>query len=390
MGVGLILVNNHPGVNAYAQLCNFVADHIYLNQDKIRPWHRTCLQRSKSLKPETPLAAMIDDLNKQFSLLRTSHLSIYDAPSARKVWAGQSQETGLEAQYVEGELVVLKVHRNSPAEKSGLRMGDIIYRINNELGTPTLAESSSGVFMIRRQSRITEHRIEAQELKLDEEPELVRLSSKTAVLKVPSFRAEFFEKEKWLTQVRALKKYEKIILDFRGNLGGNFVAGLRFLSPFMCSPQDIGYLWKPRSRQKSEMNLIDDLNDEHQIQILDQSFLVKLWTFEGYDCLTASVAVLVDSRTASTAEMVAQALKDYLGAKILGSASAGQLLVGVWYPVPGLGEGVRISIPEAVYQTRRGHKIEGPGVQVDRVLYYHLQELENGEDSWIKQTIQLF
>ncbi|RYD69416.1 MAG: hypothetical protein EOP84_28510 [Verrucomicrobiaceae bacterium] len=106
---------------------------------------------------------------------------------------------------------------------------------------------------------------------------------------------------------------------------------------------------------------------------------------KGLPCLLKS-----SSSTASTAEMVAQAMHDYVGAKIFGSASAGQLLVGVWYPVPELGTGVKISVPEAVYQTRRGHKIEGPGVQIDKVLYYHLEELQNGEDSWIKAAIGMF
>jgi carboxyl-terminal processing protease len=390
LALGVMVVKKNPTVNAYAQICYFVSEHIYLSHDEVKSWTRSCLQRAKLVKKETTVGTVIQDLNSQFSNLNTSHLSIYNAEESRKVWRGESKETGIESQFIDGELVIVRVHKDSPAEKAGLRMGDVIYRVNNELGDPSVVESSSGKYLIQRQKKITEYKIEAQEMFRDEVPELIPQSNQTVVFKVPSFRAEFFEKEKWRHQVAELKKYKKIIIDLRGNLGGNFVAGLRFLSPFMCSPQDIGYLWKPKSKLKKEMVLPDDLNDETQLEVLDQSFLVKLWTFEDYECLTATVAVLVDSGSASTAEMVAQALKDYIGAKIFGSASAGQLLVGVWYPVPELAEGVRISVPEAVYQTRRGHKIEGPGVQVDRVLYYHLNEMENGEDSWVKHAVQLF
>jgi carboxyl-terminal processing protease len=390
MGLGFAATKKTRSVNAYAQVCHFVTDHIYLGDEEMRIWNKSCLQRSGLVQKNTPVTDIIEDLNEQFAILHTSHLLIYNADESRKVWSGESQETGIEAQYVEGELVIFKVHRNSPAEFAGLRLGDVIYRINDDLGTPDMAEKTSGKYLIQRHKKITEYKIHAKSIQREEAPDVVRISDRTVTLKVPSFRAEFFESDSWRAQVAELKKYQKIIVDLRGNIGGNFVAGLRLLSPFMCGAQDIGYLWKPKSKLKKETMFPDDLNDQRQVDILDQAFLVRLLTFDDYDCLVAAVVVLVDSGSASTAEMVAQALKDYIGAKIFGTASAGQLLVGVWYPVPELAEGVKISIPEAVYQTRRGHKIEGPGVQVDKVLYYHLEELQNGEDSWLKHAVQLF
>jgi len=390
LGFGVWTVRKEKPANTYAHVCHFVAEHIYLKSESLRHWRQACLRRSELVTTETPVESVIQDLNDQFSALHTSHLVIYNAAESKRVWSGQTLETGIESQYVEGELVIFKVHRESPAEAAGLRMGDIIYQVNGTLGTPEMVEKTSGNYLIIRLGKITEYKITAKEIQLEEEPRVERVSARTARLIVPSFRAEYFKKENWHQQIAELKKYQKIIVDLRGNLGGNFVAGLRMLSPFMCGTQDIGYLWKPKSKLKKESTLPDDLNDEHQVEILDESFLVRLLTFDSYDCLTASVAVLVDSGSASTAEMVAQALKDYVGAKIFGSASAGQLLVGVWYPLPALSQGVKISVPEAVYQTRRGHKIEGPGVQVDKVLYYHLSELQNGEDSWVKSAVQLF
>jgi len=389
MALGVWVTRSKPA-NAYAQVCHFVSDHIYLNGETMRTWGQKCLKRAGLVQKDTKVGDIIEDLNNQFSALNTSHLLIYDAEASKRVWTGKSLETGIESQYVDGELVIFKVHRDSPAEAVGLRMGDVIYQVNGMLGTPDMAEKTSGQYLIVRNGTITEYKISAKEIKREEELRVERISERTARLIVPSFRAEYFEKENWRNLIHELKKYQKIIVDLRGNLGGNFVAGLRFLSPFMCGSQDIGYLWKPKSKLKKEAIFPDDLDDEHQVEILDESFLVRLLTFEDYDCLTASVAVLVDSGSASTAEMVAQALKDYIGAKIFGSASAGQLLVGVWYPLPALSQGVKISIPEAVYQTRRGHKIEGPGVQVDKELYYRLSELQNGEDSWVKSAVQLF
>lgn len=388
--LGFTLSRQGGSTNIYAKLCHFVDQHAYLADKEMRPWLQACLARASLVKSDTPADVIIKDLNAQFSFLKTSHLVLYNAEESQKIWSGENAETGIEAQYVEGELVIFRIHKNSPAESVGLRMGDVIYRINNLEASPEIAEKASGSFMIMRDKKLREYRFGAKKIMRDEEPILIRMSDKTAVFKVPSFRAEFFKKSHWQAQVQELKKYPKIIVDLRGNQGGNFIAGLRFLSSFMCSPQNIGYLFKPKSKLKTEMNLADDLDDENQIRVLDQNFLVNLWTFDEYDCLASSVSVLVDSFTASTAEMVAQAMRDYVGAKIFGTASSGQLLVGVWYPVPELGTGVKISVPEAVYQTRRGHKLEGPGVQIDKVLYYHLEEMQNGEDSWVKAAMRSF
>jgi carboxyl-terminal processing protease len=350
--VGISLSRQRGPAGIYEKLCLFVDQHIYLADREIKPWLQSCVLRSHQIPRNATATMIIEDLNQQFSSLKTSHLEMFSSEDSQKIWQGESAETGIDADYVEGELVIFQVQKNSAAEYAGLRMGDVIYRIDGEPGTPATAEKKSGSYFILRNKKITEYKIQAQQLKREEQPQLVKLSDHTVVLKVPSFRAEFFEKTTWQNQVQELKKYPKIIIDLRGNRGGNFVAGLRFLSAFMCSPQDIGYIWKPKSRLKTEVVLPDDLDDEKQIDILNQTFLMKLWTFEDYDCVASSIAVLVDSATASTAEMAAQALRDYVGAKVFGSASSGQLLVGVWYPVPELGPGVQISVPEAVILSR--------------------------------------
>ncbi|RYZ66409.1 MAG: PDZ domain-containing protein, partial [Proteobacteria bacterium] len=183
--------------NIYAKLCHFVDQHAYLPDKDMRPWLQKCLLRSKLVNAETTPDAIIQDLNQQFSSLKTSHLVLYNAKDSQKIWSGESAETGIDAQYVEGELVIFRVHKNSPAEKAGLRMGDVLYRINNEDASPDVAEKASGSFMILRDKKIREYRIEAKDMLRDEEPQLTRMSNKTVVFKVPSFRAEFFEKEKW-------------------------------------------------------------------------------------------------------------------------------------------------------------------------------------------------
>jgi len=189
---------------------------------------------------------------------------------------------------------------------------------------------------------------------------------------------------------RKLSTSQKIILDLRNNSGGNFVAGLRLASVFLCGEQAVGYLYKPRNEKRKISTLTDTLEDAMQIQILKKNDLVTLQTFADYPCLSQPMVVLVNEDTASTAEMVAQILKDYRGTKIVGLPTAGALLQGVWYDLPELGPGVSISIPEALYQTQRGHVIEGHGVsKVDKFVNERLSDFRKGQDSWVLQAIEV-
>lgn len=390
----------------YQNVCHFVDQKIYLSSVLVKVWKADCLKESKKLSAETPLEVVIQTFNRSFAMLNASHLSLYPPTEVQKIWKGEVKATGIESHYVGGELVISKVHPESPASRAGLKFGDVILKINGELGNPDQAETASGKYLILASSPAGGVHQRTVDLNLasfqkDEEVRLTRISEDTVVLRVPSFRAEYFERKEWLDKIQTLKKYSHLILDLRGNLGGNFVAGLRLLSPFLCKPTTVGSLLRPKWPAGTIARLPDQLEDAVQIKLVDENQRVELSTFKGYDCLSREtskplgtgkasvqirITVLVDSSTMSTSEMVAQALKEFKQARIVGSASAGKLLVGMWYAMPEIGEGVRMSIPEALYESHTGRALEGTGVEVDEVLYYHLHELQRGEDSWIRSV----
>lgn len=384
--VAYVASTHEPSVNPYLQICELVESRIYLDAAETASWSRTCRQRASLVTPETKAEAVVEDLRALFADLKVSHLEIYNAAEVRRVWEGRDENTGIDSEFVDGELVIFEVTAASPAAEAGLRRGDVIARIQGGHPAPVLAATVGGDFEIRRGKRTFTVLLEPRPIVFDESPR-VRREGDSAVLRVPSFRAEFFEREPWLRIVRELAGARRLVVDLRGNSGGNFVAGLRFLSPFMCGEQEVGYLLKPKTHRAEQEFLGDDLADAQQLLIMDRSDMVAMRTFDDYGCLTARVSVLIDSRTASTAEMAAQALRDYLDARVLGVSSSGRLLVGVWYDVPELGEGWKISIPEAVYQTRRGRRLEGGGVRVDRELYYELASMQAGRDSWVDSAV---
>lgn len=374
-------------VNPYPLVCNFVAEKIYLPDDKLSDWKKTCLRRSRLVTPYSSKKLIIQDLNNVFELLKVSHLEIYDAKEVQNIWQGESTDTGLEGDFVESELVLFKVHPKSPAAIAGLKKGDIVVSINGEQPSSWTVASEPGAYKVRRGKEDLSFEIKPGTFQRDDSL-VVEKRDKVSILKVPSFRADFYSDDSMKTLSKDLRDSKLVVLDLRGNAGGNFVAGLRLLSEFICEPVVIGRLVKPRFVGKLNTELPNDLKDEHQLEVLERSKTVQLKTFKQEGCFTGKVKVLIDGKSSSVSEMVAQALKEFRKSYLAGAPSRGQLLVGVWYPLDEIAPGVQISIPEAYYESAQGQRIEGKGVSVDKILYYKLPQMQSGIDSWVEEILR--
>lgn len=374
-------------VNPYPVVCNLVSEKFYLQNEDLAKWTQLCLHRSRLVTPYSSRSLIIKDLNNVFLQLKASHLEVYDAQAVKSIWMGEELETGIESEFVDSELVVFKVHAGSPAEKVGLKKGDVIRAINGEQPSPWEAQTTSGEYQILRQGEERIFDLKTASFVRSEEVSVEKIKNGRALLTVPSFRGDFFSEEKMKVISQELTGVRRLVVDLRGNIGGNFVAGLRLLSLMVCEPTEIGRLLRPRVSGTSRSDLPDVLSDEKQLEIFNKNREVVLKTFPQKFCYQGDVRVLVDGKTASVAEMVAQALKEFKEARLLGSPSRGQLLVGVWYPVSEIGPGVEVSIPEALYTSRKHHRIEGQGVELDKVLYYNLPEMQSGIDSWVQRAL---
>ncbi len=381
--------NIHESSTSFSEACAFVKDRIFLDMQIVEPWYRRCLHLARNHRHEK-LHQQRYYLRQHLESLNVSHLDLYEPQEVETIWTENKRSTGIMADFIDGQLVVMEIKPGSSGQKMGLQMGDQILLINGEAPSPHLAQTLSGEYVLDRKGKRVHVSVAAQELIIDEKWKVLKQSERTARLWVPSFRGDYFGLQDLTEIAKQISPYKKIILDLRKNQGGNFVAGLRLLSLFFCGPQHLGYLIRPKFPELPKVNLPDDLSDTKQLELMNQSYYVNLQTYSNYPCLTQSLSVLVDHETASTAEMVAQALKDYRGALILGNPSGGKLLVGVWYPMENLGKGVKISIPEAIYQTKRGRQIENNGVHLDEVLEYRRVDFERGLDTWLGVALTKF
>jgi carboxyl-terminal processing protease len=90
------------------------------------------------------------------------------------------------------------------------------------------------------------------------------------------------------------------------------------------------------------------------------------------------LAVLVDGRTASGAELLAAALQEHLGAQLVGSSTCGCVLgIRQYQPLPG---GAELAVSEIGFYSAHGRRIEGSGLDPDVVAEPTLEDLRQGLD----------
>ncbi len=374
----------------FRDICHLVEERFYQSSEELRQWGRECHQAALMLPRWSSRDEFIQSVQNHLNQMRVSHLDIYSPPERKRVWEGQGLDTGIRARWVEGALVVFEVLEGSPAERVGVRPGDWLKILNGEpLTSAWTAETQSGVYGLRRGAESLSLNILAEELKVDSQPTLKEIAPQAGLLRISSFRSEYFLKEHWLELISQLPQFDHLVIDVRGNLGGNFVALLRGLSPFFCEPTRVGYILQPRwPEQESAWVMLDEADDFVQLEQLGYHQKIALETFADYGCYKGKVTVLMDSWTKSVAEIFAQSFFLRDRTRVWGTATSGDVVLAVWYGLERLGSGYSLSIPEAVFETIYGLHLEGRGVWPEQTLFYEFVEAVQGQDSWLLRALE--
>lgn len=328
-------------------------------------------------------------MKSQLYALGVSHLEIYDPKEERRIWSGVDRENGFKIRYVEGHYIVYQITEGGPAARGGVLPGDEIISFNNQSDfNPWGLEGSPGRFEFLRGSKKTTVDLVPEELKVDESPSIKDLGSGRGLLRISSFREEYFDREKWLEVARQFSRYSHLVVDIRGNWGGNFGAMLRAVSSFICEPTVIGVLAQPRKAADEPKFFMDDLAQDKHLKLVEESSEIVLQTFDGYPCFRGRVTVLTDRQTASVSEIFASAMSFREKTDLVGSPTAGDVVLAVWYELSQLGMGYSISVPEAVFMNAQEEVLEGQGVWPDKVIDYKLEDARKGIDTLIHTALK--
>lgn len=395
VSIGLILLVFFPIVDKYHHLdnhiyqtCHFVSERIVPIGKDMGEWLRRCRTQSRMAMERTHDAKkLLVAGNEILSELKVSHLELFSQEESDAIWTDTDFENGIESRFIDGELIITRVLPNSEALKRGLQRGDRVVLEKDESLSSYEFNRWKGKLKIERRKKIITFDLEPKRLSTQRDVTVTDLQG-IKIVGVESFKSQYFTQEKLDSTLGKIKPSDKIVIDFRGNNGGNFVAGLRFLSYFLCEPTVVGYMKKNKDTGRIGY-FNNDMNDEYQIQTLSEFDSVALRTYPNKNCLPKPMAILIDAYSKSTAEWVALAFRDKLQTPIQGATSSGELLVGIWYDISNIwGQVVKLSIPEAYYESIHGYQIEGHGVSADVTLYPRRIDYELGYDSELFQVVQ--
>jgi C-terminal processing protease CtpA/Prc len=384
-------VKRSQAKTAIGQVCETVATNFFDTTKNLREWATTC--RSESIKslsrcPTVDGYCISSALNQSFSLLESSHLFISVPEASRRFYRHEALANGLKLRWIADKIVVLDVYKGSPADGSGVQLGDVVISVDDEKPLTLSQVQRAHKLVVDRLGEKLEFQLEMGTFQMDHTPRITPIGPGKAVLRISSFEGQFEDKDLFdeqfvKTLFAQLRDYKGVVIDLRENLGGNFVALLRALSPFLCKATEIGTLQKLGQNPEVLGEFPDSLEFADQWPIIVHSDGVVLKSFSEYGCYRGKIALLVDSDTSSVAEIFAHVLKKELGVPILGHPTAGAVLVALRDEVKMLGPDYYLNMPILTYLDDEGFALEGEGLWPDYQLQYDLESFRRGRDNWI-------
>jgi len=281
----------------------------------------------------------------------SEYLEPHEMAELNEDTSGSYEGLGLEVITANGNLRVVSPIDESPAERAGIKPGDIITRINETTITSDNANQSVTLLRGKPGSKVTlgvlhEGASAPEDLVLAREK--IRVASVRVRQLDPGYiyiRVVQFQEdtgnELRTKLAKLLKKNGPVrgaVLDLRTNPGGLLTSAVEISDDFL----DNGTIVSTRGRMKqSELSFSATPGD-----VLDG----------------APMVVLVDNGTASAAEIVAGALKDNHRALIMGRRTFGKGSVQTVLP---LDDTRAVKLTTARYYTPSGTSIQAAGIQPD-------------------------
>ncbi len=247
-----------------------------------------------------------------------------------------------------GDLTVVEVFKNTPAMRAGVRKGDKIIKIDGDstvnITTSEAAERLRGApntkvrVHVRRVDGTIDKLLVSRGKIVIESVESKMLDGNVGYITLETFqRNSATEIQETLLSLRA-KKMKGLILDLRGNPGGLLDAAIKVADLFVSS----GTIVTTAGRH-------DDVRE------------VENAVAEGTEP-PYPLVILIDSFSASAAEVLAGALRNHGRALLIGETSFGKGSVQTVLPLPG-GGALRLTI--AQYLTPGDISIQAVGVAPD-------------------------
>lgn len=291
---------------------------------------------------------------------------------------GEFGGVGIQLGFVEKTLAVMSPLKDTPAMRAGLMAGDLILKIvdeANKVNKDTAGINIEEAVNLIRGEKGTEVKLTIfrEGEKQSREVTLVRDTinvpstelewidgGNVAVVRVNKFGEKTLpEWESFVKEIVA-KKASGVILDLRNNPGGYLQRAVDLGSEFISD----GVIVKQRDRQRTETLSVD-----RKGQLIGMPLVV-----------------LINRGSASASEILAGALRERLGTKLVGEKSFGK---GTVQEAQELGDGSSLHVTIAEWLLPSGKNIHKEGLEPDVEVKYEYNEKDPKADNQMDKALEV-
>lgn len=346
-------------------------------------------KNSESIDHAVDQRTFVTAVNKSLKEFGISHIRLLSPQTATNRRSTDRIGVGISTRKIDDGLLVQEVVEGGPAEAAGLRIGDLILKIDGEEATSaeTLggAEGSKVTVLVRREQDKQEEVIITRGKFSTRKPEtLVLLDDHAAVLRIPTFSVGYDSKNiEAIFKKARQSKVDYLVLDLRANGGGRVSNLNHLLSFFFERDTEIGTnISRVLAKRFKEETGGDDTDPVAIAKWTKSNFRVRAQQEDRY---TGKVAVLIDRGSASASEICAAALRELRSAPLVGASTAGAVLVSSHLR---LVEGYEVQIPLSDYVTIKNRRLEQNRLKPD-VEIAGARAKDGGMDSVVAKALEL-
>jgi len=351
-GYGSLTDEQKVVAEAWRLVDNSFLDRTFNGQDwfQLRQQYVQQQKYTSTTQAQTAIRDMVSQLGDKYTryLSPSQYQSLVD--SATGTLAGVGVEIGTNSQ---GLVMVADLEENSPAFKAGLQSGDLFVEVDgttfNEQSTPDDVALKLRGPVGSRVGVVVERNGQKNEFILSREPITITavrsyMSNVGGVGKVGVVRIKNFSGTTAgtvSTQLASLQKQgaQVLLVDLRGNPGGLLPGGVDTASLFLEADKPVVFV-------VNKKGVVDAQS-----------------TFTTGPYSTVPLVVLVNSNTASAAEVFTAALQENGRAVVAGEQTFGKGIVQTIRELSDKNGGVAITV--ARYETPQHHDINKRGIPVD-------------------------
>lgn len=275
---------------------------------------------------------------------------------------------GIELNTRDDQVTVVRVLEDTPADRAGMRAGDVIVRINDETRATWKVEEviqrvrgdigttvRLGVLRDGQEEAFTMTRAEIINPSV-----YSRVEDGVGIITMSRFDDQTASLAREAARDFKEQNVRGVILDLRGNGGG-----------FLNAATDVAGIWldnKVVVTEKVGDRVVEELRSGSR-PILNG----------------VPTVVLVDEFSASASEIVAGALQDYDAAQLIGQTTFGKGSVQQLISLP---EGAQLKVTIARWFTPEGRNISETGIDPDRAVERTTEDVEASRDPQLRAALE--